>query len=78
MTASRPSLPFPSNLPNLVWWKKEEMTASTERAYIHKTVRFPVEVKPEAAKANLRNGILEVMLPKAEIVKKVKIEVKPL
>ncbi|HYA64251.1 MAG TPA: Hsp20/alpha crystallin family protein [Candidatus Sulfotelmatobacter sp.] len=58
--------------------KKEEMTAYTEKAHIHKTVKFPVEVKPEAVKATLRNGILEVSLPKAEVVKKVKIEVKPL
>jgi HSP20 family molecular chaperone IbpA len=29
-------------------------------------------------KAMLKNGILEVTLPKAEAVKKVKIEVKPL
>jgi len=58
--------------------KKQEMTAYTEKAHIYKTVKFPVEVKPEAVKATLRNGILEVMLPKAEVVKKVKIEVKPL
>jgi HSP20 family protein len=58
--------------------KKEEMTPYTEKTHIHKAVKLPVEVKPEAVKATLKNGILEVTLPKAEVVKKVKIEVKTL
>jgi HSP20 family molecular chaperone IbpA len=37
-----------------------------------------VEVKADAVKATLKHGILEITLPKAEVVKKVKIEVKPL
>jgi hypothetical protein len=36
-----------------------------------------LEIKPEGVKAILKNGILEITLPKAEVVKKVKIEVKP-
>jgi len=41
-------------------------------------VKFPVEIRPDAVKATLKNGILEAVLPKAELVKKVKIEVRPL
>jgi HSP20 family molecular chaperone IbpA len=41
-------------------------------------VKFPIEVRPEAVKAILKNGILEVTLPKAEVVKKIHVEVKPL
>ena len=41
-------------------------------------MKLPVEILPEKVKAVLRNGMLEVMLPKAEVVKKVNIEVKPL
>jgi HSP20 family protein len=58
--------------------KKEEIPAYTEKANIYKTVKFPVEIRPDAVKATLKNGILEVMLPKAELVKKVKVEVRPL
>lgn len=56
--------------------KKEEI--HMEKAQIYKTIKFPVEIKPDNVKAILKNGILEVTLPKAEVVKKVKIEVKPL
>jgi len=58
--------------------RKEEVPTGLEKAHIYKTVKFPVEVKPDAVKATLKHGILEVTLPKAELVKKVKIEVKPL
>jgi len=58
--------------------KKEEIPAYMEKTHIHKAVKFPVEVRPDAVHATLKNGILEVILPKAEVVKKVKIEVKPL
>lgn len=58
--------------------KKEEIPiAYTEKMHIFKTVKLPLEVKPEGVKAILKNGILEVTLPKAEVVKKVKVEVKP-
>jgi HSP20 family protein len=56
--------------------KKEEVALHTEKMNIYKAIKFPVEVKPENVKATLKNGILELTLPKAEVVKKVKIEVK--
>jgi HSP20 family molecular chaperone IbpA len=37
-----------------------------------------MEVKADSVKATLKHGILEVTLPKAQVVKKIKIEVKPL
>ena len=58
--------------------KKEEIPVHTEKAHIYRTIKFPVEVKPENVKAVLKNGILEVTLPKAAVIKKIKIEVKPL
>jgi HSP20 family protein len=58
--------------------KKEEIPAHMEKMQIYKTIKFPVEVKPESVKATLKHGILELTLPKAEVVKKVKVEVKPL
>jgi HSP20 family protein len=58
--------------------KKEEVPFYAEKTHIYKTVKLPVEIKPENVKAILRNGMLELTMPKAEVVKKVKIEVKPL
>lgn len=58
--------------------EKKEPPLHAERMHIYKTVKFPVEIKPDAVKAILKNGILEITLPKAEVVKKVKIEVKAL
>ena len=58
--------------------KKEELAPYIEKGHLYKTVKFPVEIRPDAVKATLKNGILEVVLPKAELVKKVKIEVRPL
>jgi HSP20 family protein len=58
--------------------EKKESPLHTERMHIDKTVKFPVEIGPEGVKAILKNGILGITLPKAEVVKKVKIEVKPL
>ena len=49
-----------------------------EKTPIFKSVKLPVEIIPEKVKAVLRNGMLELALPKAEVVKKVKIEVHPL
>jgi HSP20 family molecular chaperone IbpA len=49
----------------------------TEKMNIFKTVMLPLEVKPEGVRAILKNSILEVILPKAKVVKKVKVEVKP-
>jgi HSP20 family protein len=59
--------------------KKELVPVYKEKlSKIYRTVKFPIEVRPEAVKAILKNGILEVTLPKAEVVKKVHVEVKPL
>ena len=57
--------------------RKEEMPLYSEKTHIFKSIKFPVEVKPENVKAILKNGILEITLQKAEVVKKVEIEVKP-
>lgn len=43
---------------------------------IYRTITLPVEIKPDLVKAVLRNGILEITLPKLEPVKKVRVEVK--
>jgi HSP20 family protein len=59
--------------------RRGEKGASTphgEDARIYRTVKFPLEIKPEGVKAILKNGLLEITLPKAEFVKRVKIEVK--
>ena len=56
--------------------EKEEFPVHTEKMHVYKSIKLPLEVKPEGVKAILKNGILEVTLPKAEVVKKVKIEVK--
>ncbi|HET6929787.1 MAG TPA: Hsp20/alpha crystallin family protein [Candidatus Acidoferrum sp.] len=58
--------------------RKEEIPFYAEKTHIYKTVKLPVEIRPESVKAHLRNGMLELTMPKAEVVKKVKIEVKPL
>jgi HSP20 family protein len=58
--------------------RKEEIPFYAEKTHIYKTVKLPVEIRPENVKAHLRNGMLELTMPKAEVVKKVKIEVKPL
>ncbi|HUL33094.1 MAG TPA: Hsp20/alpha crystallin family protein [Candidatus Eisenbacteria bacterium] len=58
--------------------EKEPLPYFEEKTQIYKSVKLPVEVLPERVKAVLRNGILELTLPKAEVVKKVKIEVKQL
>lgn len=56
--------------------KKEEVPYFAEKTHIYKSIKLPFEIKPEHVKAILRNGMLELTLPKAEVVKKVKIEVK--
>ena len=58
--------------------RKEEIPFYAEKIHIYRTVKLPVEIRPENVKAHLRNGMLELTMPKAEVVKKVKIEVKPL
>ena len=58
--------------------KKEEMPIYAEKSHIYRIVKFPVEVKADAVKATLKHGILEITLPKAEVVKRIKIDVKTL
>src|SRR5690242_10559132 len=59
--------------------KKELMPVYKEKLdQIYRTVKFPIEVRPEEVKAILSNGVLELTLPKAEVVKQVHVEVKPL
>jgi HSP20 family protein len=58
--------------------EKEEVPYYEEKMHIYKSLKLPVEVIPEKVKAVLRNGMLELTLAKAEVVKKVRIEVKPL
>ena len=52
-----------------------------ERAYaeLARTISLPAEVRPEAAEASLRDGVLEIRLPKKEVapaVKPLKVAVK--
>ena len=58
--------------------EKEEVPYYAEKTQIYRSLKLPVEVIPEKVKAVLRNGLLELTLPKAEVVKRVKIDVKPL
>jgi len=59
--------------------EKKELPVYKEKFNkIYRTVKFPIEVRPTEVKALLKNGILEVTLPKAEVVKKIHVEVKPL
>lgn len=58
--------------------KKEGVPVYKEKLnQIYRTVKLPVEILPEEVKAILKNGVLEFTMPKAEVVKKVHIEVKP-
>lgn len=58
--------------------EKKEIPVYTEKVMnkIFRTINLPVEIKPEHVKAILRNGILELTLPKLEPVKKIRVEVK--
>lgn len=51
---------------------KEENLYRLERRYgsFRRFVPFPVEVKPDKARATFKNGVLEVVVPKAEPKKK--------
>ncbi len=59
---------------------KEEGYHRVERTYgtFHRAVRLPAEVDGEKAKAELKDGVLTITLPKAEQAKarKIKIEAK--
>jgi HSP20 family protein len=59
--------------------EKKEVPAYKEKVnQIYRSVKFPMEIRPEEVKATLKNGVLELTLPKAEVVKKVHVEVKGL
>jgi HSP20 family protein len=65
--------------------KGERKSAGSEGAVYHRqerglgafarVLRLPMEVKAEAVKAALKNGVLTITLPKAEAAKPRKIEV---
>jgi len=57
--------------------KKEVPVYKEKLNQIYRAAKFPVEIRPEEVKAFLKNGVLELTLPKAEVVKKVHVEVKP-
>ncbi|MBF0532200.1 MAG: Hsp20/alpha crystallin family protein [Candidatus Omnitrophica bacterium] len=50
---------------------REDDYVRTERYYgtFHRTIMLPSEIKAEAAKANFKNGVLELTLPKKEEAK---------
>ncbi|MDK2835866.1 MAG: hypothetical protein PWP21_643 [Thermosediminibacterales bacterium] len=56
----------------------EEGYIRKERRYgkFYRTFPLPVEVKPENARASLKNGILEIRLPKSEKAKQKGIKIK--
>lgn len=58
--------------------EKKEVPVYTEKGMnkIYRAITLPVEIKAEQVKAILRNGILELTLPKLEPVKKIRVEVK--
>lgn len=60
--------------------EKEEKTENVhrvERFYgkIERVVPLPVEVKPEEAKAEYKDGVLEVRIPKVKVTKEAKIQI---
>lgn len=57
--------------------QKEENYIKRERTYssFERTLRIPVKINPEKIKAVLKNGVLEIHLPKAEEVKPKKIKI---
>jgi len=57
--------------------KKEGVPVYKEkRNQIYRSVNLPVEIRPEEVKALLKNGVLELTMPKVEVVKKVHVDVK--
>jgi len=57
--------------------KKEPTPLYKEKMnQFYRTVKLPVAIKPEEVKATLKHGVLEFTMPKAEVTKKVKVEVK--
>jgi len=57
--------------------KKEGVPVYKEKKnQIYRSVNLPVEIRPEEVKAVLKNGVLELTMPKVEVVKKVHVDVK--
>ena len=63
--------------------RKEEREESTENVHrverfygrIERIVPLPVEVKSEDAKAEYRDGILEIRIPKVKVTKEAKVQI---
>lgn len=45
------------------------------REALYKRIDLPVKVRPEQAKARMENGVLEIRVPKSEVVREVQIVV---
>ncbi|MBZ5539957.1 MAG: Hsp20/alpha crystallin family protein [Acidobacteriia bacterium] len=59
--------------------EKKELTPYYKERYvnqIYRSVKLPMDIRAEGVKATLKNGILELTLPKVAPVKKVHVEVK--
>ncbi len=57
--------------------EKEEDFYRRERTYsrLERVLKLPAEVKPDEAKASLKDGVLEVRLPKVEVTIKKKVTI---
>jgi len=63
--------------------KKEEKEEKTENVHrverfygrIERIVPLPAEVKPEEAKAEYKDGVLEIRIPKVKVTKEAKVKV---
>lgn len=63
--------------------RKEEREKKTENVYrverfygtIERIVPLPTEVKPEEAKAEYKDGVLEIRIPKVKVSKEAKVQV---
>ena len=57
--------------------EKTENVHRVERFYgrIERIVPLPVEVKPEEAKAEYKDGVLEIRIPKVKVSKEAKVQV---
>ena len=62
----------PAVLPEKATWLRNE----TSGGKFTRTLRLPCEVKPDEITAELKNGVLRVVLPKAEVVRPREIRVK--
>jgi len=53
--------------------RKEEKEEKTEN--VHRIVPLPAEVKPEEAKAEYRDGVLEIRIPKVKVTREAKVTI---